>query len=88
MDAAREGHLGAAKLLLGNGADIEAKDQGGKTPLISASESSQPEVMKLLLDKGADTNAKDKHNRTALKLAAEGSHTQIVELLKAHGAKK
>ena len=52
--ACAHGHVDAARLLLDNGADIELKDHGRSTPLISALDNAKPAVVRLLLVRGAD----------------------------------
>jgi ankyrin repeat protein len=72
-------HSDVVKLLLANGADVNARDDVGWTPLMSAQYDN--EVVKLILDAGAEINAKNNDGRTALMLAAEDGETQIVSLL-------
>ena len=52
--ACAHGHVDAARLLLDNGADIELKDHGRSTPLVSALDNAKPAVVRLLLARGAD----------------------------------
>ncbi len=52
------------KLLLRNGANIEAKNCSSRTPLFYAL--NKPEIMKLLLEKGANIDAKDDSQRNAV----------------------
>ena len=52
--ACAHGHVDAARLLLDNGADIELKDHGRSTPLVSALDNAMPAVVRLLLARGAD----------------------------------
>jgi ankyrin repeat protein len=65
------------ELLLTNGADVNAADKSGRTPLLHSvvqymSEAggviSHPEVVKLLLERGANVQASDKNGDTALTL--------------------
>jgi hypothetical protein len=69
------------KLLLDKGADIEAKDNSGQTPLLWAIYDGRKEIVKLLLDKGADIKAKDKIGLTPLSLATCGGRKEIAKLL-------
>ena len=56
--------------MLDCGADIHEKDQYGDTPLHSAADHGQTEVVALLLKNGADINAEDDLGNTPLHLAA------------------
>ncbi|NIM06561.1 MAG: ankyrin repeat domain-containing protein, partial [Deltaproteobacteria bacterium] len=53
------------------GADIDARDNDGKSALIMAALMGHADSVKLLLEKGADVNAHDNGGRTALSLANE-----------------
>src|SRR5207249_11953572 len=56
----------AVKALLRRGAQVNAKDADGATPLMHAAIYGDPGLMKVLLDKGADPNARNKVGATAL----------------------
>lgn len=59
-----------AEVLLENGAELEARDVEGATPLIRAAEFGNLDVARVLLSRGADVDARDKFGRTALISAA------------------
>jgi ankyrin repeat protein len=64
--AAREGRLEAARLLLDAGADVNARDANGISPLVMAITNRHTPVAALLLSRGADPNAADWWGRTPL----------------------
>jgi ankyrin repeat protein len=76
MEAARRAHNDIAIELINAGADINAQDSYGATPLIFAGISGASEVMVTLIKKGANVNAKDYMGRTALieVLTSENEH--------------
>jgi ankyrin repeat protein len=53
MAAARRGNLKVVKFLIDKGADINAKDEDGETPLSLASAISHPEIIQYLKAHGA-----------------------------------
>ena len=70
------------------GADVNARDNGGKTALHWASENGQREtVIALVREFGADVNARDKNDKTALHLASkEGKIDNVTALIREFGA--
>ena len=66
MLAAREGHLGVARLLVGAGADINAAAGDGKTALAIAVFNGNYELASLLVDNKADVNTADAQRFTPL----------------------
>ncbi|NER49677.1 MAG: protein kinase [Symploca sp. SIO1A3] len=70
-----------AESLIAKGADVNAKDRDGKTPLHSVIRSK--EVAELLIAKGADVNAKNRDGRTPLHSIRS---KEVAELLVAKGA--
>ena len=57
--ASKNGNLGAMRLLIEAGAEIDATDRVKRTPLMHGGTSKNPKVLVLLLDSGADVNARD-----------------------------
>lgn len=68
-------------MLLDHGADIEAKDYHGRTPLRVAVTFSDYEIVKLLIDRGADVNAVDDFRHTVFHYGRSNPNKRIVELL-------
>ena len=82
-------------ILLEKGADINAKDNYGWTPLVQAIHECEcgcececsKEVIKILLEKGADINAKDNYGRTPLMHAIQyGCSEEVIKILLEKGA--
>lgn len=82
--AIREGELKQVKALLASGANINAQDADGTTPLMHAVVNAGADCVKLLLDKGADPNISNNAGATALMWAV--GDVQKVQLLLAKGA--
>jgi ankyrin repeat protein len=83
--------LGIAKLLLANGADVNANRKYGYkyryTPLVNYIQHSDNEnIIMLLLEHGADVNTICEGGTTALNVAAAKRAKHIVDLLLDHGA--
>ena len=70
-------------ILLTAGADKEAKDIYGKTPLLWAAQFEFLEITKALLQKGANVNAQDLEGNTAIHLA---NSTRLIKALAEAGA--
>ena len=69
--AAANGRVRIVKVLLQNGADVNAVNKDKLTPLHRAAEKGHVNVAKVLLQNGADVNAVDEEMTTALHHAAE-----------------
>ena len=86
MTAAENGMTETMKLLLDEGADLEAKGKDGKTALICPTAKGRAEAMQLLVAKGADVNARDDEGENALIYAAEKGKTEPILVLLDNGA--
>ena len=53
IHASGNGHTDTAKMLIENGANLEVKDNHGKTPLIYASGNGHADIAKMLIENGA-----------------------------------
>jgi ankyrin repeat protein len=95
QDVAVFADANAVRLLLDHGADVNAYDPLGRTPLMYAavSDTLPLDVVQLLIERGADVNAKDRHTKTGdegltvLDIAQHNGDTPIVRLLEKAGAK-
>jgi hypothetical protein len=86
-DAALFGYKAMAELLVKKGgADLEAKNDSGYTPLHRAVRSGHKDTAQLLLDSGANVDATDKKGRTPLFAAAEQGSAEMIKLLIGYGA--
>ena len=84
--AAIEGRSDTVRALLANGADVNATDRYGWTPLMLAALASHDDTVQTLLANGAHVNAKGNGGATALIWAATLGHTDIVQRLVVDGA--
>lgn len=72
--------------LLAAGADPNARDEDGRTPLFSAVLGASVGLVGLLLEKGADVNARDHAGYTALHFAAQEYMPEMAKILVGRGA--
>ncbi|RUS79282.1 hypothetical protein EGW08_012969 [Elysia chlorotica] len=64
-------HLKIARALVSRGADVNARDSCGNTPLILACHSNQTDMVEFLLASGCDANISDCEGRTPFSLACQ-----------------
>src|SRR5919205_3584388 len=75
--AVREGNTDMVKSLLSSpGADVNATDERGSTPLLEAARFGHEDISRVLIAAGANLKAKDRDGKTALMLAGSGGHEQ------------
>ena len=72
---------GLVRLLLDEGADVNAQSDGGWTPLHNAAEKGYADVALLLLQEKARVNAETSSRMTALHWCARNGHIDLVRLL-------
>jgi ankyrin repeat protein len=77
-----------AELFLRHGAQLEARDKRGRTPLlVLAAEPEREDVIAVLLEAGVSVNAVDTSGDTALDLAISRDEEEKAQLLKGFGGK-
>ena len=82
LEAAAQGDASSVALLLDRGADIEASNDIGWTPLhLAAAHNAEPAVAALLLDRGADIEARDNDGWMPLHMAAANNAEPAVAAL-------
>ena len=69
------------QVLIDAGADIETKDERGRSPLLRASPSGKFAVVKMLVKAGAGVRTTDNNGDTCLTLASYFGHTETVRYL-------
>ncbi len=79
--ASRLNHPSAAKVLLGEGADIMLEDSEGLTALHWSCKSGNVAAALLLLDSGADVNAEDNRGERPIHIAAKRGDMAVLEAL-------
>lgn len=85
-DAAENGNAEQVRSLLGQGANREARDKLGRTPLLLATRSNQIESARVLIEAGANVNAKDNIDDSPYLYAGASGFNQILRLTLDHGA--
>ena len=81
-----DGRAACLELLRDAGADLEAADGDGMTPLHYAARRGNTKIVSLLVEAGVDVDAKTPDEETALYLAVYHRATSCVEVLLAAGA--
>jgi len=68
-------------LLIENGANVNVKQQAGATPLHSAAQNGNLDLLILLLETGAEVNVRMEGGKLPADLAREKGFTEIAEVL-------
>lgn len=86
MKACWDGEMDIAKYLLDQGANVNAADDQGATPISNAISRDRPEFVQLLVDHGAKVNIKDIREFTPATQAAAAGNVEIIKILAKAGA--
>ena len=84
--AAWYGHADVVKVLIQNGADVNAVDDDKQTALHKAAEFNRIDVVKVLLENGAHVNIMSTYGETALSMGAEKGYLRCIFHLLCFGA--
>jgi ankyrin repeat protein len=88
LQATEAGDIVQMQALLAKGAEVNARNAHGWTPLHVAAAGGDPAVIALLLQHGADVHARSHIGTTPLDNATtRGGRQAVIDLLLAHGAK-
>jgi RNA polymerase primary sigma factor len=79
--AVSNGVIAAIKLHIEKGDDLNARDEGGNTPLMIASRRRQANACRILLENGADPVLLDPNGKDAATIASEVGAEEIVRLI-------
>ncbi|KAF6815361.1 ankyrin repeat protein [Colletotrichum plurivorum] len=80
-------NLDIARLLLEQGASVDAKNNSGQTSLVVACKEGNTALLDLLLDKGASVDAEDYYGSTPLLVAVVNGHSSCAYKLLQRGAR-
>jgi ankyrin repeat protein len=86
LEAAQSGDLEVAEEAIRGGADVNAVDEHGATPLGWAASNGHVDVVRALIGAGADVHWQAERGQSALNVAAAQGQAEIVRLLIAAGA--
>lgn len=87
FDSVRTGNIKLVESVLSKGADVNAKDNSFRTPLLWATIDNDKNMAEFLISKGAEIEAKDQAQRTPLHWAAINGFKNMAQMLISKGAR-
>ena len=84
--AVLDADIGRVQSLTSAGADVNARDKAGFTPLFYTAQKGQRDIAAVLITAGASVSATDQYGNTPLHYAAVQGHYELCQLLLAEGA--
>jgi ankyrin repeat protein len=72
-----KGHEAIVKMLVDEGADVNAYNEKGRTPIHAASSRGHIAIVKMLVRNKADINSQDEKDRTPLIIALHKGHPKL-----------
>ena len=84
--AAVNEHAAIVDLLIEHGANVNAANPIGDTPLMIASRGGSPATMRMLLNAGASVDVTDKYGHNVLDYAIMWEEEEAKKILREHGA--
>ena len=82
--AAMFGHESTLKLLLDGGAQLNLRDEHGRTALFCAAQEGEENGVRVLLISGARTNIKNEYGDDPYSVAVREGHVRVAQILEAH----
>ncbi len=86
LDALDDGRITSARTLIDNGASVDTRFAGGRTPLSMAVSNGYEDFARLLVARGADVNVRAMDGETPLMIAVRRNRPAMLRLLLDHGA--
>ena len=86
LAASLQGHADVVRVVLGHGAQVNARDSRGQSPLYLASWKGHRTAAETLLDGGAEVDAREQNGWTPLMIGSAEGFSNIVEFLLERGA--
>ncbi len=86
ISAAKDGNIKRLRDLIGSMANVDGRDEFGRTALHEAALNGHVDISKFLIENGVDVNAKNKYGETALHEATWRVYVKVVKVLIEKGA--